>query len=183
MGAEEVSQSVAPFLRWVGSKRRLLPQLAPHLPNAFGTYHEPFLGAGSLFLSLSPSTARIGDTCSPLIDTWRAVASDPEAVFAAATKWSLDEATFYAVRALRLSDPIELAGRFIYLNRGAFNGLYRENLRGEFNVPWGRPKTDTIVDLEVLRAAAGAIAKPGVESGLRLRRIARPLRCGRLCIL
>jgi DNA adenine methylase len=147
-----LSHMPRPFVRWAGSKRALLQHLIPHVPGTFGTYYEPFLGSGALFLLLQPKRARLSDTCRELISTWQAVALDAAAVADAAQSRPLSKHYYYEVRANRSTDPISAAGEFLYLNRGCFNGLYRVNSRGEFNVPWGAPKTGFIIDGDNLRA-------------------------------
>ncbi|WP_162231785.1 DNA adenine methylase [Leucobacter celer] len=148
---EELIETVAPvpakpFLSWAGSKRRLLPQILPHIPEEFGRYIEPFLGGGSLFLELAPLDALLNDACEPLIDTWRAVQRNATGVHREAVRRPLSKDDYYVARAERGGGYLQRAGRFVYLNKGAFNGLYRVNLRGEFNVPWGAPKSDFICD-------------------------------------
>lgn len=152
-----------PFVKWAGSKRLLLSEILPHMPTEFGTYYEPFLGGGSVFLALNPGTAVLSDACKPLIDTWIAVGKNPDGVFRAATARNLSEAEYYEVRSSRPFGYLQRAGRFLYLNKGAFNGLYRENLRGDFNVPWGRPKSPFIVDRKNLRDVSARLSAPGVE--------------------
>jgi DNA adenine methylase len=132
----------------------LLSQILKYLAPPQGRLIEPFLGAGSVFFALAPEQAVLNDFCAPLVDTWNAVRSDPHKVYREATRLELTRDNYYLVRALRGGTLHERAGRFIYLNRGAFNGLYRVNLSGEFNVPWGAPKTQNIVDREALVAAS-----------------------------
>lgn len=125
--------SPQPFLRWAGAKRRLLPQIVPHLPERFGRYIEPFLGAGALFFLLQPRSAYLSDTNTELINTWAQIAKSPVHVHRAATARPLAKDEYYAARASTPIDLAERAGQFIYLNRGAFNGLYRVNRSGIFN--------------------------------------------------
>ena len=162
VGAASQSPS-RPFVRWAGSKRRLLSQILPHLPVDYGTYIEPFLGGGSLYLALKPGRAILNDACEPLIETWKAIARDPEGVHEAAHRFPLEKGEYYRVRQMSGGTANERAGRFIYLNRGAFNGLYRVNLRGGFNVPWGAPKTSNIIDLSHLVAVSEAIGASSTQ--------------------
>lgn len=148
----EVAPSPAkPFISWAGSKRRLLPQIMPHIPESYDRYIEPFLGGGSLFLELAPQRAVLNDACAPLVETWRAIQRNADGVHKEATRRELNKEQYYVARAERGGGYLQKAGRFIYLNKGAFNGLYRVNLRGEFNVPWGAPKSDFVCDLANLR--------------------------------
>lgn len=135
-----------PFLRWAGSKRLLLRQLTPLVPERFGTYIEPFLGGGSLFLSVKPERAIVGDSLGPLALTWDLVRNDPDALLAKLSTWRLDRETYLSVREYSPADPIERAAQFIFLNRGAYGGLWRLNRKGRFNVPWSDPKTDSAID-------------------------------------
>lgn len=140
-----------PFVSWAGSKRRLLPQILPHIPLSYGRYIEPFLGGGSLFLELAPRRAILNDACAPLIETWRAIQRNADGVHREATRRELNKEQYYLARSERGGGYLQRAGRFIYLNKGAFNGLYRVNLQGQFNVPWGAPKSDFVCDRENLR--------------------------------
>lgn len=156
------SVSPVPFVSWAGSKRRLISQIAPYVTADFKRYVEPFLGGGSLFLYLQPQEAILNDVCSPLMETWKAVKADPDGVFREATRRNLDSESYYVARSERSGSQIEQAGRFIYLNKGAFNGLYRVNLKGEFNVPWGAPKSSFICNQANLQAVSHALSG-GVE--------------------
>lgn len=153
-----------PFLRWAGSKQRLLRQLVPLLPASFGRYYEPFLGGGSLFFLLKPKSAVLSDTCSDLIATYKAVADDVERVLSGLAGLDpLDREQYYRVRSARAPDRHERAAEFIYLNRAGWNGLYRVNSRGEYNVPYGAPKTSAIVDGAHLRECAKVLRRAKVR--------------------
>ena len=145
-----------PFLRWAGSKQRLLRQLVPLLPPSYNTYFEPFVGAGSLFFLLQPTRAVLGDTCSELIETYRAVASDSDGVKHLSDLNPLDRTQYYLVRTDRATAPIPRAAEFIYLNRAGWNGLYRVNSRGEFNVPYSVLRSPLTSLLPIICAAAQA---------------------------
>jgi DNA adenine methylase len=153
-----------PFLRWAGSKQRILRRLVPLLPSSFDRYFEPFLGAGSLFFLLQPTSAVLSDTCSELIATYKAVAEDVELVLVGLSHLDpLNPQQYYRVRQGRASDKHERAAEFIYLNRAAWNGLYRVNSRGEFNVPYGAPRTSAIVDADHLRECAKLLRRARVQ--------------------
>ncbi len=154
------TQAVAfpvPFLRWAGSKRWLIPTLETLLPAQFNSYFEPFLGSGAVFFRYAAGhPAYLSDIIEPLIDAYIGVRDSPEQVSTIAQQWSTDTATYYRVRAssCEIGTPYA-AARFIYLNRLCFNGLYRENGKGEFNVPYGRPRaTNVIVEPNNLKACA-----------------------------
>ena len=127
-----------PLLKWAGGKRKLLHHLAPLIPLTKGRYFEPFLGGGALFFSLTPKLATLSDTNSELIECYKSVKKDPGTVLAELSKLKNDEASYYKVRATSPSSPSARAARLLYLTTLSFNGIYRQNLAGEFNVPYGR---------------------------------------------
>lgn len=153
-----------PFLRWAGSKQRLLRQIVPRLPATFGTYYEPFLGAGSLFFLLQPSRAVLSDANSELIETFRAVRDEPREILRYLVDLDpLDRDAYYEIRDSTYTDRFRAAARFIYLNRACWNGLYRVNSKGKFNVPYGAPSTSNIVEASVLRACSSALRGSDVK--------------------
>jgi DNA adenine methylase len=158
-----LSATPRPFLRWAGSKRAYVAKLLEPIPREFGRYFEPFLGSGALFFALRPSEATLADACSELIDVYDAVRTDPDAVYRAATTPSMTSDAYYAVRSARSSDALVRAGEFIYLNHACWNGLYRVNSRGEFNVPFGRPRSTFVADLDNIRACHRLLASEGVR--------------------
>lgn len=148
-----------PFVRWVGSKQRLLSQITKYLPDGYRTYYEPFFGAGSLYFLLRPENAVVNDSCLPLVEMYRTISSNAKEVYHALQDMNiLDRDFYYTLRATHPTDPIAAAARFIYLNRGSWNGLYRVNSKGEFNVPYGRPRSANIVDEDQLLSAARALS-------------------------
>ncbi|MFM9877217.1 MAG: DNA adenine methylase [Rhodoglobus sp.] len=162
-----LSSEPRPFLRWAGSKQRLLSQLLPHMPSQFGAYFEPFLGAGALFFLLEPGRAHLSDLCAPLVEVYEVVARDPEAVYSQLSDMNiLDKDLYYRVRAERPTSEIRRAARFVYLNRAGWNGLYRVNNKGVFNVPYGRPATSNTIDFSNLMACSAALARDSVTIGV-----------------
>jgi len=160
-----VGSSARPFLKWAGGKNQLLPQLEPLLPKSFKRYHEVFVGGGAVFFSLAPASARLTDLNAELVDCYRAIRDDVEAVIKALGKHRYDQEHFYAVRDV---DPGKLsladrAARMIFLNKTAFNGLYRVNSQGRFNVPFGRHKNPLICDASNLRACSRVLASAELE--------------------
>ena len=134
-----VGQTTRPFLRWAGSKRALLPRLASYWGPQYGRYVEPFAGSASLFFALRPDRALLSDINGDLIDTFIAVRDNPREVYDEVTRIPRGKRSYLRVRAL---GPETLcrskrAARFIFLNRHCFNGLYRTNSAGHFNVPFG----------------------------------------------
>lgn len=149
-----------PFLRWAGSKR----QHVPFLRRCWNTtkyrrYIEPFAGSAALFFAVAPPRAVLGDLNGELIQTYRAVRHDPEAVHRSLAKFAKGKAAYYRLRAARHGNATWRAARFIYLNRFCFNGLYRTNFLGKFNVPYGAPKNDHRPDLNQLRACARLLSR------------------------
>ena len=145
-----------PILKWAGGKTQLLNDLIPLIPNYTGKYIEPFVGGGALFFALQPKNAVIADSNPELINTYKQIAKHVDQVIEKLRKFKNDEKEFYQVRSLNPKNlsPIEAAARFIYLNKTCFNGLYRVNRKGEFNVPFGHYKNPKIVDTEALIAAS-----------------------------
>ena len=158
---DPIVKNSAPFLKWAGGKRQLLPQYAPYFPlrDTIQRYFEPFIGSAAVFFHLQPPQATLSDRNEKLIEVYRAVQQDVEAVIEALQPHRNEEDYYYAVRA---QDPTgltaaERAARLIYLNKTCYNGLYRENSRGEFNVPFGRYKNPKICNKKRLRTAARAL--------------------------
>jgi len=162
-----------PFLKWAGGKTQLLPQLLARVPEKYGTYHEPFLGGGALFFALSPRKAILSDSNAELVSTYVAVRDRCEEVIQYTRRFAenhcRDPEHYYAVReafnvasAAYIGNPLD-AARFIYLNKTCFNGLWRVNRSGEFNVPAGRYKNPTICDEENLRVCSAALRGAGLH--------------------
>lgn len=150
-----------PFLKWAGGKGRLLEQFAPLLPKKYARYFEPFLGGGALFFGLRPKKARLSDVNAELVDCYTAVRDDVDSLIAELKRHRYEKDHFYRVRAL---DPRSLslparAARTIFLNKTAFNGLYRVNSSGQFNVPFGRHRDPQFCDEDNLRACCRALRK------------------------
>ena len=148
-----------PFLKWAGGKTSLLPELLKHVPSPLRRYHEPFVGGGALFFAVAPRRAVLSDANGELIHCWRQVRDDVHAVLDALSVHVYDRVRFEAVRAL---EPLRLpaaerAARFIYLNKTCFNGLWRVNRAGRFNVPFGRYKNPTFHHPGLLLRASRAL--------------------------
>lgn len=132
-------ESVIPFLKWAGGKRWFVQQHASLFPVSFNRYIEPFLGSGAVFFFLSPRRALLGDSNLDLIETYKAIQDNWELVFRYLREHQRSHTRehYYQVRASRPRSIYARAARFIYLNRTCWNGLYRVNQQGEFNVPIG----------------------------------------------
>jgi DNA adenine methylase len=166
------SDPARPFLKWAGGKRQLLPEIRKYVPREFGTYFEPFVGAGAVLFDLQHSPAVINDANEELINCYRVIKSNPEELIRLAGKheWNDSKDYFERLRALdrkpglHMLSPEERAARVIYLNKTCFNGLYRVNGQGHFNVPYRKhDKTPQVVDPEVIRAVSGYLNGARVE--------------------
>src|SRR5207247_1019343 len=146
---------------WAGSKRYLLSRFVQHLPRSYGTYFEPFLGSGSLFFLLQPSSAVLGDRCGPLINTYEAVRDNVAAVLRCMAPLKPTKRMYYQVRSEEPLGRFKQAANFIYLNYACWNGLYRVNGSGQFNVPFRQPKTQTLAHTVNRKACAQRLKQPG----------------------
>lgn len=164
-----------PFLKWVGGKRQLLPQILARMPmpTSWGSYHEPFLGGGALFWELAArghlkgKRVFLSDANARLIRTYVAVRDDVEDVIDRLRAMPYEKDFFYATRGRDIDREcnVEVAAWLIYLNRACFNGLYRVNLAGRFNVPFGKYANPVICDAENLRACSRALADVTLRCG------------------
>jgi len=155
-----VNVTPRPFLKWAGGKGQLLGRLCARVPPSYRRYFEPFLGGGALFFSLRPARGFLSDVNGEIIDCYTAVRDDVTALVAALRDHRYECKHYYAVRD---ADPAKLslaerAARTIFLNKTGFNGLYRVNRAGKFNVPFGRYAKPAICDEENLRACSAALA-------------------------
>ncbi|HHY58388.1 MAG TPA: DNA adenine methylase [Chloroflexi bacterium] len=162
------SRSAKPFLKWVGGKQQLLDQFALLFPAHFHSYHEPFLGGGAVYFHLWSSNqitgaAYLSDLNEELVDTYLAVRNRVDDVIAILRKHEANHSHdyYYHVRAadrkMHQLTQVEKAARLIYLNRTCYNGLYRVNRKGQFNVPIGSYQAPKIVFEDTLRAASRAL--------------------------
>jgi DNA adenine methylase len=153
-----------PFLKWAGGKSRLIPQYSQHFPKQFTNYYEPFLGGGAVFFHLQPKSAVLTDINGELINAYCCVKDKVEKLIELLEVHHLEHNQcqkdyYYWVRSHSYKKDIERAARLIYLNKTCFNGLYRENSKGEFNVPMGRYKNPMICNADLLRSVS-ALLKP-----------------------
>jgi DNA adenine methylase len=148
-----------PFLKWAGGKSRLLAQYQPFLPQSFRTYYEPFLGGGALFFHLQPQQAVLSDINPELVNLYTCIRDRPEEVIQNLQAHAIQHNStyYYTTRATIPASAAAQAARLIYLNKTCFNGLYRVNTQGNFNVPMGRYKNPKICDPQLLRAASHAL--------------------------
>ena len=162
-----VSAQAKPILKWAGGKTQMLGDLLPKVPTSFGRYIEPFFGGGAMFFALQPENAVIADSNPELINMYREVADHVEDVIQCLKQYENTSEMFYAVRSQEWTTlpKAEAAARTIFLNRTCFNGLYRVNKQGQFNVPYGKYKNPKICDEDGLRAASVALQKVDILCG------------------
>lgn len=160
-----------PFLKWAGGKTQLLPALLKRAPTSYNRYLEPFLGGGALYFSMQPRAAYLADFNPELINCFEVVRSNLAELKEELKKYRYDKDMFYEVRELdRQADytstsTVARAARFIYLNKTCFNGLYRVNSKGHFNVPFGAYKDPTILDAPNLTACSNALQSAVLKTG------------------
>ena len=167
-----IAEKPKPFVKWVGGKRQLLAQfrrLNLYPPEKFnpktGKYFEPFVGGGAVFFDLLPDKACLSDLNNELITAYNVIKNDVERLISSLQKHKNNKEYFLKIRAQRpavLSD-LEVASRFIFLNRTCFNGLYRVNRSGGFNAPFGRYSNPLICDAYNLRKVSKALHRTEIK--------------------
>lgn len=160
-----------PFLKWVGGKRKLLKELEERMPSDFSAYFEPFMGGGAVFWHIKPKKAVLLDINPELVNTYRCVQKNVEALILDLRQHYYDQEYYYQIRNSDRTNcysswtDVQRASRFIYLNKTCFNGLYRVNSQGQNNVPFGKYKNPKIVDVENLRACSLALQSTEILTG------------------
>jgi DNA adenine methylase len=154
---------VNPLVKWPGGKRALLPQLLPVLGIVTGRYFEPFLGGAALYLSLTPSRSFLSDSNPDLINLYTQVRDNPETLIQRLGQLQNSEEDYYKIRQTHETDPIRSAARFLYLTSLSFNGIYRLNLQGIFNVPYGHKTGKSHFDPEQVRLVSSALTKARIR--------------------
>lgn len=167
MKIEHSQAAVRPqaFLRWAGGKVWLSSRLAGILGELkFARYHEPFLGGGSIFFALNPTCASyLSDKNEALIEAYSCLRDDPSKIIDHMRTFENTEAFYYEIRRNKFSDPFARSARFIFLNQTSFNGIYRVNLKGVYNVPYGG-RGKAFLDEETLLAASTALKNTTIRS-------------------
>lgn len=168
-----------PFVKWAGGKRSLIPAIAKHFPDEVGTYWEPFVGGGAAFFTFAKRIERVilGDTNEDLAITYQVVKTDVDALVERLSeherahrrregkRYKDGKTYYYRVRDEEPLEPLDVAARFIYLNKTCFNGLYRVNKSGKFNTPEGKYKNPDICNAERLRRASNALQRAQIVLG------------------
>lgn len=153
-----------PVLRWAGSKRQVVPKLLDRAPTAYTRYVEPFAGSASLYFALTPDRALLSDTNEELVGFMRQLQTNADAVYALAVGVPRTPRAYAKLRAIQpaMLGATERAARFFVLNRLCFNGVYRVNRRGEFNVPMGS-KLPPFPTADAVRAAAEILKRAEIR--------------------
>lgn len=173
-----VAKPARPFLKWVGGKAKLVPQIQQHMPAEYNDYYEPFVGGGALFFALNPKVGHINDMNYVLIEAYRHIKQN---VYKLIKELELLEAQYLALPDLEAKKEAFLANRtrynelpnnrfektvlLIFLNKTCFNGMYRENAKGHFNVPFGKQETPTICDKANLLAISKELQSTTISCG------------------
>jgi DNA adenine methylase len=160
-----------PFLKWAGGKRQLLPIIQEFQPTKYNQYYEPFVGAGAVLFFMQPPKSVINDTNSELINCYQVIKQYPEELLTQIQhhKEQNSQEYYYKLRALDRQNDfknlsiVERAARIIYLNKTCFNGLFRVNSRGQFNVPYGKHSNPVIADPAVIRAVSEYLNRANVR--------------------
>ena len=169
------NSSVAPFVKWAGGKRQLIPQIKERMPEKYNSYFEPFVGGGAVIFELLPTNALINDINKALINAYRQICNAPEAFLAAVKQldeamWEDGKKYYYSLREhyndklMKAEYDVELAALFVFINKHCFNGLYRVNGKGLFNVPYNnsrRTSVDESIIMEVSRYLQGITIMDG----------------------
>ncbi len=166
---EKLQQETYPIVKWVGGKRQLMFELLKNMPKSYNRYFEPFIGGGALFFELYPNKAYISDTNEELINLYQVVRDNVYELINDLNKHEVSKEYFLKIRNLdrtskykKLSN-VEKASRVIYLNRTCFNGLYRVNSQGQFNVPFGNYKNPRIIDADNLLNCSNLLKKTEIK--------------------
>jgi len=163
-------EEAKPFVKWAGGKRQLLDELTTDLPD-FEDYHEPFLGGGAMFFRLEAmgkvKKAHLSDSNAELINTYEVIKTEIFELMSelSAPGYANNETAYYKMRSSKPASKVERAARFIYLNKTAFNGLYRVNSKGGFNVPFGKYDNPKILDSHNLLLVHRALQKDELYCG------------------
>lgn len=166
MNELEEEEIPRPFLKWAGGKRSLINEIKKRMPINYNNYYESFVGGGALFFAITPNKAVISDINLDLMITYQTIKKYPQKLIIELTehKKNHSEEYYYKVRAnMNVDNHIDIAARFIYLNKTCYNGLYRVNSKGEFNVPVGSYANPNIVDEENIIACSRSLQNTEIK--------------------
>ncbi len=159
-----------PFLKWAGGKRQIIGELLKRMPKKYNRYFEPFIGGGALFFTIQPDNAYISDINSELINVYKVIADNVQELTTDLKQHKNSKEYFFEIRNIDRTEKykewsdVQKASRLIYLNRTCFNGLYRVNAKGEFNVPFGKYSNPRIVDEENLINCSKILRNTQIET-------------------
>ncbi len=169
------NSSVAPFVKWAGGKRQLIPQIRERMPGKYNDYYEPFVGGGAVIFDLLPANALINDINKALINTYRTICNEPDAFLKEVNRldndmWEDGKKYYYSIREhyndklMRSEYDVQLAALFVFINKHCFNGLYRVNGKGLFNVPYNNSRRVS-VDEDVIIATSEYLRRVTIIDG------------------
>lgn len=167
---EKLRKETYPIVKWVGGKRQLMFELLENMPKSYNRYFEPFIGGGALFFELQPEKAYISDMNEELINLYSVVKNNVYELIDELKKHKISKEYFMNIRNIDRTkeykkwSAIQKASRFIYLNRTCFNGMYRVNSKGEFNVPFGNYKNPRIIDENNLINCSNLLQKTEIKN-------------------
>ena len=155
-----------PFIKWVGGKSWLTGRLDNFLPKKFNNYHELFLGGGAIFFHIQPKNhSFLSDLNFELINAFKQIKSDPNEIIKLIDQLEINQENYYKIRALEATNSTFDTARFIYLNKTCYNGIYRVNTQGRFNVPFGHNNNVTIYEKSNLFAVSKALQNTTLKHG------------------
>ena len=178
LAKEETQRNARPFLKWAGGKSQLVKELLVRVPKSIDRYFEPMVGGGALFFSLRPERAFLSDTNPELINCYRVIRDDVQALIGNLSKHIYDKDYYYGIRNIDRRpefanwNAVDRAARTIFLNKSCFNGLYRVNSKGQFNVPFGRYSNPKLLDQENLLLCSEALQGVDLSEGSFEERLA-----------
>ncbi|HTZ95696.1 MAG TPA: Dam family site-specific DNA-(adenine-N6)-methyltransferase [Terriglobales bacterium] len=152
-------------MKWPGGKRRLLHLILPHLGRISGGYFEPFIGGGAVFFALKAARSVIGDTNPEVTNCYRQIQSNVDNLIQRLRRLENSEHEYYRIREWEPLGDVDRAARMLYLTRLSFNGIYRQNLKGKFNVPYGYKKHLQVVEEDHLKAIQARLRKTVIRTG------------------
>ena len=169
------NSSVTPFVKWAGGKRQLIPQIRERMPEKYNDYYEPFVGGGAVIFDLLPANALINDINKALINTYRTICNEPDTFLKEVNRldndmWEDGKKYYYSIREhyndklMRSEYDVELATLFVFINKHCFNGLYRVNSKGLFNVPYNNSKRVSC-DEESIRMTSDYLKRVTITTG------------------
>lgn len=174
----EYTHQAKPFLKWAGGKSRVVSQLLELFPASFNSYYEPFLGSGALYFAIAPQYGRLNDANTTLISTYQTLRDDPDSLIIELDNLQTDyrgqntvdqKRIYYLARRKEFNSLTDSSVRksalFIFLNKTGFNGMYRENNLGEYNIPFGKHKNPTILDESNLRKISSVLQNIEITHG------------------